>query len=178
MPDVLENVLSRKFQFGVEVLELAQYQNDSGEQVYSFEPFLADVTEDLASSAPGGTKPSEVEVNEADTVVVPAREEGFKEVFLGEHRWHEIRIHGTMRPQIKYIAAYQIAPISAITHMAPVKSIEPWKDTNKYVVNFLEPAHAITPIPLVKGGRVKALQSLRYTTRGKLEAAKTLDDVW
>jgi hypothetical protein len=178
MPEVLENVLSRKFQFGVEVLELAQYQNDSGEQVYSFEPFLADVAEDLASSTPGATKGSEVEVNEVDTVVVPAREDGFKEVFLGEHRWYAIRVHGTMRPQIKYIAAYLVAPTSAITHFAPVKSIEPWKDTNKYVVNFLEPAHAITPIPLVKGGHVKALQNLRYTTRAKLEDAKTLDDLW
>ena len=71
-----------------------------------------------------------------DTVVVPAREDGFKEVFLGEHRWYAIRVHGTMRPQIKYIAAYLVAPTSEITHFAPVKSIEPWKDTNKYVVYF------------------------------------------
>lgn len=178
MPEGLENVLSRKFQFGVEVLELARYQSESGEQVYHFEPFLADLVQDLAPAGSAATKPPDLEVDEVDTVVVPAREEGFKEVFLGENRWYAIRIHGTMRPQIKYIAAYQIAPISAITHFAPVDSIQPWKDTDKYVVNFLEPAHAITPIPLVKGGRVKALQNLRYTTRHKLEAAKTLEDLW
>jgi len=71
-----------------------------------------------------------------------------------------------------------VAPISAITFIAPVKSIEPWKDTNKVVVNFAEPAREIGPIPLVKGGRVKALQNLRYTSRGRLETAKTLDDIW
>jgi hypothetical protein len=58
-----------------------------------------------------------------------------------------IRVHGSMRSQIKYIATYQVAPISAITHIAPVKSIEPWKDSGKFVVNFAEPARAIDPIP-------------------------------
>ncbi len=73
---------------------------------------------------------------------------------------------------------YQVAPVSAITHVAPVKSIEPWKDTGKYVVNFSQPAEPIGPIKLVKGGRVKALYNLRYTSRARLEGAKTLDDVW
>jgi hypothetical protein len=88
-------------------------------------------------------------------------EEGFREVFLGENRWFAIRVHGTMRPQIKYIAGYQVAPISAVTHIAPVRSVEPWKESDKFVVNFSEPAKEIGPIPLVKGGRVKALQNLR-----------------
>ena len=98
--------------------------------------------------------------------------------FLGEDRWYAIRIHGTMRPQIKYITLYQVAPVSAITHVAPVKSIEPWKETGKYVVNFAAPAQEIGPIPLVKNGRVKALQNLRYSTRTRLDTAKTLDDIW
>ena len=113
-----------------------------------------------------------------DTVVVPAREDGFQETFLGEDRWYAIRIHGTMRPQIKYIAAYRVQPVSAITHIAPVRSIEPWKDTGKFVVNFSEPAKEVGPILLVKTGRVKALQNLRYSTRDKLMAAKTLEDLW
>ena len=83
-----------------------------------------------------------------------------------------------MRPQIKHIAAYQVAPVSAIMHVEPVKSIEPWKDSGKYVVNFSVPARPIGPIKLVKGGKVKALQNLRYTTLARLEAAKTLDDLW
>ncbi len=164
----LEVVLSKKFQFGVEVIELARYRNEAGEHVYRFEPFLAELAADVAPA----------DTDAVDTVVVPARAEGVESVFLGEHRWYQIRLHGTMRPQIRHIALYQVAPVSAITHIAEVRSIEPWKDTGKYVVNFTAPAKPIGPIPLVKPGRVKALQNLRYTTRARLERAKSLDDIW
>ena len=146
--------------------------------MYHFEPFLADlaVQEPAAvSDKPDAQEPS---ASEVDTVVVPAREDGFREVFLGENRWYAVRIHGTMRPQIKYVAADQVAPVMAITHVAPVKSIEPWKDTGKYVLNFSEPAREIGPVTLVQKGRVKAPQNLRYTTRKRLETAKNLDEVW
>ena len=164
----LENVLASKFKFGVEVLQLARFESAVGEKHYLFDSFLADVTADTGSA--GAT--------EVDTVVVPAKPDGYQETFLGEDRWYAVRIHGTMRPQIKHIAGYQVAPISAITHVAPVKSIEPWKDTDKVVVNFSEPAQEIGPIKLVKKGKVKALQNLRYTNRKRLDAANTLDDVW
>ena len=83
-----------------------------------------------------------------------------------------------MRPQIKHIAAYRVAPISAITHIAQVKSIEPWKESGKSVVNFSEPAKGIGPIPMKKIARVETFQNLRYTSLGRLESAKSLDDVW
>jgi hypothetical protein len=59
-----------------------------------------------------------------------------------------------------------------------VKSIEPWKDTGKFVVNFAAPAKEIGPIPIVKSGKVRALQNLRYTTHSRLEAAKNIDEIW
>lgn len=179
LPDNLENVLARKFAFGVEVLELARYENEKGERVYKCEPFLADLEEDVGLvHQDAGAQHEAPDVAEVDTVVVPAREEGFQTVFLGERRWYSVRIHGTMRPQIKHIAVYRVAPVSAITHIAPVKSIDPWKDGSKYALTFSEPAKEIGPITLAKEGRVRALQNLRYTTREKLLAAKTLDDVW
>lgn len=178
MPDKLESVLTKKFQFGVEVLELVRYENEQGDRLYHFEPFLAELSQDVASTAQIAGQGPRLDPSEVDTVVVPAREEGFQETFLGEDRWYQIRIHGTMRPQIKYIAVYRVAPVSAITHIAPVKSVEAWKDTSKYVVNFTEPAREIGPILLDKGGCVKPLYSLRYTTRERLLSAKTLDDVW
>ncbi len=92
--------------------------------------------------------------------MVPAREEGFQDTFLKENRWYAVRIHGTMRPQIKYIAAYQVAPQSAITYMAPVSSIEPWDETKKFVVNFAEPARKIGPIPLSKKWQSKSTTKL------------------
>lgn len=177
MPDELETVLSDKFRFGVEVLELGQYENKKGERGYLFEPFLADVTGELVSDSQS-VPTLHLAAEDIDTVVVPAREDGFQETFLGENRWYQVRIHGSVRPQIKYIAAYQIAPVSAITYIAPVKSIEPWKDTGKVVLNFSEPATPIGPIPLRKGGHVRQLQSLRYTTRERLLNAKNLDEVF
>jgi hypothetical protein len=178
MSDELQTVLADRFKFGVEVLQVSRYANTDGECFYHFEPFLAGIGEDLAVPAEANETARPLDVEEVDTVVVPAQSEGFQETFLGENRWYAIRIHGTMRPQIKYIAAYQIRPISAITHVASVSSIEPWGDTGKFVVNFSEPAHEITPIKLVPNGRVKALQNIRYTTLKRLEAAKTLDEVW
>jgi hypothetical protein len=64
-------------------------------------------------------------------VVVPAQEEGFKAVFLGERRWRAIRISGGKVQQIRYIAAYQTKPIQAITHYAPVATIEPYGEEGK-----------------------------------------------
>lgn len=114
-----------------------------------------------------------------DTVVVPAREDGFQNVFLKENRWYSIRIHSTMQSQIKYIAAYQTAPHSAITYVAKVSSIELWPDDpGKFVVNFAEPARKIGPIRLLKNGRVKAPQNLRYTSFERLVHARSLDDIW
>jgi hypothetical protein len=123
-------------------------------------------------------KVSRDSIAEVDTVVVPAREDGFKEVFLGENRWYEIRIHHNLIPRIKYIAVYQVAPVSAITHWAPVKNIEPWQDSGKFVVNFAEPAKEISSIPLVPKSRIKALQNIRYTSFNRLQKAKTLDEVF
>ena len=109
---------------------------------------------------------------------MPARDEGFNETVLGENRWYSIRIHSSMIPKIKSLAVYRVAPESAITHIAPVASIEQWRDTNKYVVNFAEPAKPIGPIRLVPDGWVKAPQSSRYTSRERIEKAQTLDDVF
>lgn len=179
VPDNLENILAKRFQFGVEVLQLVRYENTSGERFYHFEPFLADVVPDVPKRSGDVVVQSEdLGTIDLDTVVVPAREEGFKEVFLGEDRWYAVRIHGSMRPQIKYIAGYQVAPVRAITHLAPVKSIEPWKDSGKVVVNFTEPAKEISPVRILQNGQIKSFQNLRYTTKERLETAKSLDDLW
>jgi hypothetical protein len=179
IPEKLENVLAKRFQFGVEVLELACYENGDGTRAFRFEPFLSDLGDREKAPVVSGTLASSgIDASTVDTIVVPAWEDGFQDTFLKENRWYAVRIHGTMRPQIKYIAVYQVAPVSAITHIAPVRSIEPWQDTNKVVLNFAEPAKEIGPIPLVKGSRGKAPQSPRYTNRHTIEQAKTIDDIW
>jgi len=170
--DDLETVLVSRFKFGVEVIELTRYKDDSGEYLYQFTPFLSEV-----SGEPWG-QGFQLDRSEIDTIVVPAREEGFQEVFLGENRWYAIRINGSMIPRIKHIAAYVTAPVSAITHLAEVASIEPWKDGSKYVVTFSGPAKSLKPIKLVRRGKVTAPQASRYTSIERLLSAKNLDEVF
>lgn len=163
----LETVLISRFKFPVEVVTLKRYKNTKGELLYEFEPFLNEVMEDT----------EKVSVSEIDTIVVPAREDGFNETFLGEDCWHAIPLNSSMIPKIKYVAAYQVAPVSAITHIAEVKSIEQWKDTNKYVLFFTESAEQIQKVPLGKS-KGKAPQSPRYSSRAKILSAGTLDEVF
>lgn len=112
-----------------------------------------------------------------DTIVVPAQEEGFQEVFIGKNCWHAIRIGGGHLDKIKYIAAYQTAPTSAITYVAEVDSIEPYGDGGKYRLNFKSPAKSIGPI-LYGNAKRGSMQSTRYTNYEKLMKAKTLTDLF
>ena len=176
VPDDLEKVLLERFRFPVEVMYLKPYEGDQGIRAYSFEPFLAD----LESLPPisGAKQRQPINTAELDTIVVPARSEGFEQTFLSEKRWYAIRIHASMRDQIRWIAGYQVAPISAITHVAQVQSVEPWEGSGKFVVNFRAAAEKIEPIRLVGGSRGAAPQAPRYTTKARLDAAKVLSDLW
>ncbi len=163
----------KQFSFPVEIIEFKTYRDEKGRQAHRFKPFLQDVGEPVAEAGE-----AVADIGELDTIVVPAREDGFKEVFLGENCWYAIRIHSSMIPQIKHIAAYRVSPISSITHVAPVNKIVAWKDTGKYCLEFAEPAREIGPIKLDQPGKGKAPQAPRYTSMAKLSKAKTLSEVF
>lgn len=112
-----------------------------------------------------------------DTIVIPAREDGFKEQFLKNNRWFAVRINARHIPKLKFIAAYQVAPVAAITHIAEIDSVVPYNDTGKYMINLKQAATAIKPIPRTDGSEIN-MQSSRYALRDKLLAAKNLDEVW
>lgn len=115
--------------------------------------------------------------NIKDTIVVPAQEKGFKDTFIGKDCWYAIRIGGGKLKEIKYIAAYQTAPISSVTHFAKVDSIEPYGDGGKYKLNFAAPAEQVGPI---KYGKAKQgiMQSPRYTSYNQLQSAKELTELF
>ena len=113
---------------------------------------------------------------EMNTVIVPAQPDGFERVFLGQNCWHAIRISGGMLPKIKYIAAYQTQPVSAITHYAPVDHIEPYGEGGKYKLVFSGNATPITPIPFGDAPQ-GAMQGPRYTTLARLKTAKKISDL-
>ncbi|MCE9609882.1 MAG: hypothetical protein K8R23_06695 [Chthoniobacter sp.] len=178
LEEELESIVRSSLRFPVETLEVQRFRSATGKAVYQFEPFLYDLsTQEATRAAEPGNTPA-LDPAEIDTIVVPAREDGFKETFLGEDMWRAVRIHSSMLPKIRYLATYQVAPVSAITHVAEVARIEPWKDSGKYALYFKEPAKKIGPIPLVSGGKASAPQAPRYTSSARLQKAKTLDEVF
>lgn len=86
----------------IPIIKLAQLLNQNINQ---------DVLADLSESAL------------EDTIIVPAREMGFNTVFLGQNQWYDIRISQSRMRNLKYIAVYQVAPVSAITYYAKIKEI-------------------------------------------------------
>lgn len=134
----------------------------------SFEVPRIVVPKDVAATQPY--------VENYDTVVIPANEGGFEKVFIGQNCWYAIRIASGAVPKLKYIAAYQTAPISAITYVAEIASIEPYGDAGKSKVLFAAPAKKIEPVRY-DGKQGTQVQSLRYTRMERLLSAKTLSDL-
>ncbi|MFG1690696.1 hypothetical protein ACGF5M_00835 [Gemmatimonadota bacterium] len=166
----LENVLAQ-LSMHTDILEFQTFLSGK-DQLHRYSPFQQDVR---VAQATGGTR---FKTEEIDTIVVPAMEEGFQEVFLGEDCWYQIRISSSMIERIKWIAGYQTYPISAITHFAPVRRIERYKESSKYILYFAEPAKEIGPITLPKGRKDLVPQAPRYTTFRRLSRAKTMAGVF
>ncbi|MBF0698659.1 PIN-like domain-containing protein, partial [Streptococcus danieliae] len=50
------------------------------------------------------------EIEYQDTIIVRARKNGFKKVFIGENSWYSVRINEDRIPFLRYIAVYQTTP--------------------------------------------------------------------
>jgi predicted DNA binding CopG/RHH family protein len=166
----LENVLSQ-LTMDTDIIEFQTFFNED-ERIHKFMPF----NEEIREIEEGHKK--DIDVEELDTIVVPAQAEGFQTAFIETNSWWSIRISSSMLNRIKYIAAYQVAPVSAITHVAEVAKIEKYKDTNKYIVYFKDPAKEINHVLLDTKKKGTAPQAPRYTTYKKLMKAKVLSDVF
>lgn len=124
-----------------------------------------------------------IEDTSKDTIIVPAKPEGFKDVFLGEERWYHIRISDEKINQIKYIAAYEAHNNKFIQYYAEVDSIENSKIKEGYkVVYFKSKATLLPNNRKIKLGENKyyAPQSIRYVSSEKLfdENVMTLDQLF
>lgn len=174
------NKVLEKINANISVLEVKTFQADDGSLLYQYdtlydedEDTIAEPIEEKAIS-PEHRERRRQRRAKSDTIIVPAREDGFKAVFLGENQWYQIRIGAAMKDKIKYIAAYQVAPVSAVTHIAEVASIKPYKDTGKYVVIFKGPAQEIKAIRLKE--RKNSPQGPVYVEKEKLLSSACLED--
>lgn len=178
--DELHNVLE-KINADISVIEVRTYVNERGEFVYNFDTLYDELDEEASiSESPKNYSAEELSLMrirraKCDTIVVPARKDGFEKVFLGENRWYAIRIGAAMKDKIKWIASYEKSPISSITHIAKVKEIRPYKDSGKYEVIFEGPAQKISPIK--PRDSKTSPQGPVYVEYEKLKKAKTLEEL-
>lgn len=170
----LHQVLQR-IAANISVLEFRTFEADDGSRLHQFDTLYDEFEEEY----PEKEKSVENRLRRrarrlrSDTIIVPARDQGFHRTFLGKDQWHEIKIGAAMKERIRFIAAYRVKPVSAVTHLAEVKDIRLYKDTGKYVVIFRGPAKEINPVPL-KDPK-KAPQGPIYVQRDDLLKAKSLD---
>ena len=113
-----------------------------------------------------------------DMLIVPAKEEGFKRVFLGEKRWRAVRISRKYLSQVRYICAYQTAPISAVTYWAEVDKIEPYGDKGKYQLFFKAKAYKIDKPLKYEDLPQGFMQGARYTNFEIFKKAKSLKELF
>jgi len=111
-----------------------------------------------------------------DTIIVPAKEDSFYRVFLGEGCWYPIRLGDQKRKLIKWIAVYQTSPTSAITHFAKIDRIDNYLETGRYKIIFSEPQELQTAIPIGDTSK-QSFQGQRYTTLKKLKSATVISDL-
>ncbi len=107
-------------------------------------------------------------------MITPARADGHREAFLKKKAWWAVRIASSIIPKLKYLAMYEVAPISKIRWVGKIQSIKPYEDTGKYII-YLSKIWKIEPIEM--GNSNLAPQGSKYTTFELLENAKTLEDL-
>lgn len=149
-----------------ELLQIKKFKDNKGEIAYTYEELLGEVVE--AKSAWVG------DVDDIDTMVAPAKKEGFNRVFLGQKEWYAVRIASSVIPRLKYLAMYEVNPVKAIRWVGKIESIQPYEDTGKYRI-LLSEINKIGPIKLTNPNH--APQGPRYTTYELLQKAKNLGDL-
>jgi hypothetical protein len=82
-----------------------------------------------------------------------------------------------MLDKIKYIAGYQTAPISAITHYAEVDKIEPYGEDGKYKLLFKKNAIQFKT-PILNDMPPGSIQGPRYTSFSKIEGTKNISELF
>ena len=170
-----------KINSNISVIELKAFQSSSGEIAYRYDSLYEEEEISPQISSANNVSTSEDRQKrrllraQCDTIIVPAREDGFKRQFLGNNQWYAIRIGAAMKDRIKYIAAYQVAPKSSLTHYAEIKEIKPYQDSGKYIVIFKGDAKEIGELKLKDSN--KSPQGPVYAKLEKILQAKYFDEV-
>lgn len=115
-----------------------------------------------------------------DTVILSSSGQGFEETFMGEIEspcWYPCNFSAERLPNLKFIAIYRSAPVSAITHYAKIKRIEFSEEKNCNVCYF-EGTPIELPNKINLGNKPGCFfRGPKYTSLDSLLNAKTADDI-
>ncbi|MEL7623231.1 MAG: hypothetical protein AAGU12_06540 [Clostridiales bacterium] len=168
----------QKINANISVLELRTYKS-GGSFAYQYDTLYdsdADIPEVEETAGPDdGHARRLARRASCDTIIVPAQEQGFQETFIGENCWYAIRIGAAMKARIQYIAAYQVAPESAVTYIAEIKEVRPYEDSGKYLVEFKAPAEKLQRKIKLRESK-NSPQGPVYVRREDLLSAEYLED--
>jgi hypothetical protein len=148
-----------------ELIEVKKYSSGP-DDIFTFDEFLRDFEESVSHK---------IDPIEIDTIVCPAREEGFKSAFLDEKAWWAVRISPNAISKLKYIAIYEVAPVSSIRWAGKIQSIKPYEDTGKYKI-YCSDTFKVGPIEFDSQKYVP--QAPRYTKFDLILKAKKLSDIF
>jgi hypothetical protein len=148
-----------------ELIEIKKF-SFGPEEIFMFDEFLKDFEESISPI---------IDPIEIDTIVCPAREDGFKSAFLDEKAWWAVRISPNAISKLKYISMYEVAPVSAIRWAGKIQSIKPYEDTGKYKI-YCSEIFKVGPIKLDLQKKVP--QAPRYTKFDLVLKAKKLSDIF
>ena len=112
-----------------------------------------------------------------DTIIVSCKESGFNNVFLNKRCWYPVSIDKKQIKEIKYIAAYQVSPISAITHYAEVKIISQYQGGKKKIITFKGQAIKLKR-KIVLGSKNTQPQARLYGNFSDIQNAADTDNVF
>ena len=121
------------------------------------------------------TLPSEKRFH-TDTLIVPARVESFRSVFVSEQAWYPVRIDNRRKSALKWIGVYQNSPVRAITHYAKITRIENYKENGCYRITFERPIELQAPIILDSEVGI-TMQGQKYTSLERILSAKVISDL-
>jgi hypothetical protein len=153
-------------------LVLLQRYQSGGDILYFYEPMREEL-EDLEHQ----TKDNKESIVDFDTVVCAAFQDGFEHAYVQNNAWWAVRLSQEAREKLRYLAIYEKSPKAQIEHVAEVESIEPYKDTGKFLIH-LKNKRTIKPIPLDRNSQGVAPQGPRFTTFAKLQQARKMSELW
>jgi len=111
-----------------------------------------------------------------DLIVVVANQIRFRRQVIEQRMWYPIRLDDNRLGTLRLIAIYNTSPVCAITHLARILSIKPYRNSGKYKINFVEPSQLINPIRL-NSEYVPGLAGHRYSWVQRLFDAKFISDL-